>query len=214
MIETFELDAQVRTDAGKGASRRLRREGRIPAIIYGGGKDPQPLSLLHKDIALHLEHEAFYSHILTIKVDGKPEKAVLRDVQRHPSKPVIMHVDFLRVSETEKITMHVPLHFINEESSVGVKQQGGSVSHHLVDVEVSCLAKDLPEYIEVDLQVLEAGQSLHLSDLKLPEGVTLVELAHGPEHDQVVVTINKPRGAAEEEEAAPEETGGEEGESA
>ena len=204
MQESFEINATIRTDMGKGASRRLRRTDKVPAVIYGGKKDPQSLMLEHNEIILHLEHEAFYSHILGVKIDGKIEKAVLRDVQRHPSKLRVLHLDFLRVSETEKLRMNVPLHFINEEASIGVKQQGGVVSHLSTEVEVSCLAKDLPEYIEVDMSNLELGNSLHLSELKLPSGVELVELSHGEAHDQAIVNIHKAKKAiVEEEEGAP-----------
>jgi large subunit ribosomal protein L25 len=205
MQETFEIEAEVRTDLGKGASRRLRHANKVPAIIYGGGKDPQSLTLNHNELILHLEHEAFYSHILSVKVNGKPQKAVLRDVQRHPAKALILHIDFLRVSEKESLKMSIPLHFTNEEKCEGVKMGGGQISHLVTQVEVQCLAKDLPEYIEVDMTPLDLGESYHLSDLKLPEGVELTELAHG--HDLAVVSVLKPKGGAAEEEeeaAAPE----------
>ncbi|WP_126453107.1 50S ribosomal protein L25/general stress protein Ctc [Sulfuriflexus mobilis] len=209
MSVTFELNAEVRTDVGKGASRRLRHANKVPAVIYGGGKDPVSLTMEHDKLFHALENEAFYSHILTIKVDGKGEKAIMRDLQRHPSKPRVMHADFQRVSATEKIHMNVPLHFENEEEAVGVKEQGGQVSHNATDVEISCLAKDLPEYISVDVAALEVGHALHLSDLVLPEGVELVQLALGEGHDQPVVSIHMPRVVAiEEEEEAIE--GGEE----
>jgi large subunit ribosomal protein L25 len=207
MQETFELVAEVRADAGKGASRRLRRENKVPAILYGGSNDPVPLTFIHNELLLHLEQEAFYSHVLTVKYDGKAEKAVLRDVQRHPAKPVVLHIDLQRVSEREAIRMNVPLHFINEEVAHGVKQQGGVISHLMTEVEVSCLPKDLPEFIDVDVAELKAGESIHMSELKLPSGVELVELSYGPEHDQPVVNIHMPRGAAEEAEGA--EEGGE-----
>ncbi len=210
MQENFELICEVRTAEGKGASRRLRREGKVPAILYGGSEAPVPLTLSHNELMKHLEHEAFYSHILTVKHDGKSEKAVLRDVQRHPAKPVVLHIDLLRVSESETLRMNVPLHFLNEETCVGVKQGGGIVSHLMTEVEVSCMPKDLPEYIEVDLADLNVGDSIHLSGLKLPAGVELVELMHGPEHDQAVVNIHLPRGAIEA--AAEEEAEGGEGE--
>ncbi len=206
MSENFEVNAEPRSDSGKGASRRLRQEGKLPAIVYGGGKDPQSLTLDQIEMGLHLQHEAFYSHILTLKIGGKAQKAIMRDIQRHPARDMIMHIDFLRVSEKETIQMHVPLHFINEDTATGVKQQGGLVSHLMSDLEVSCKAKDLPEYIEVDLADLEAGHAIHMSEVALPAGVSLVSLAHG---DQAVVSIHKPRGTAEAEEtAAPE--GGEE----
>lgn len=207
-METFEIIAEVRTDKGKGASRRLRHANKVPAILYGAGKDPVQLSIDHNELVLHLQHEAFYSHVLAVKFGDQVEKAVLRDVQRHPAKARIMHMDLLRVSESDKIKMLVPLHFLNEESSHGVKQQGGVVSHQLTEVEVSCLPKDLPEFIEVNLIDLSVGDTLHLSNLKLPAGVELVELAHGPEHDLPVVAVHHTKGGA----AAEAETGEGEGE--
>lgn len=212
--ETFELDAEVRVDMGKGASRRLRHASKVPAIMYGAGKESMPLTLVRNTLDKHLAHEAFYSHILTIKVGGEKQKVILRDVQRHPSKPYILHVDFMRVSATEKLRMNVPLHFLNEDIAVGVKEEGGVIAHNLTDVEVSCLGSNLPEYIEVDLAELKLGESIHLSSLKLPEGVELVELSHGEEHDQPVASIHKARVATEAEGEAEggegvEEEGGE-----
>ena len=199
MAETFELNAETRSDKGKGASRRLRRTGVVPAILYGGGGEATALTLNHNELSLHLAHEAFYSHILTVKVDGKAEKAVLKAVQRHPAKPVILHIDLLRVSETEKIRMRVPLHFVGEDVAPGVKTAGGSVSHQRVDVEVFCLGKDLPEFIEVDLSAMELGDVLHLTDLKVPAGVELTELAHGADHDLPVVNIHAKRGGTDDD---------------
>jgi len=210
MQENFELICEVRTAEGKGASRRLRREGKVPAILYGGSEAALPLTMSHNELMKHLAHEAFYSHILTVKHDGKTEKAVLRAVQRHPAKPVVLHIDLLRVSESEKLRMNVPLHFLNGETCNGVKQQGGIVSHLMTEVEVSCLAKDLPEFIAVDLAELSVGDAIHLSQLNIPAGVEVVELMHGPEHDQAVVSIHLPRGAIET--AADEEAEGGEGE--
>jgi len=209
MSVTFELDAEVRTDTGKGASRRLRHANKVPAIMYGGGDDPVSLTMEHNKIANALENEAFYSHILTINVDGKGIKAVLRDLQRHPARPTILHADFQRINENEKLHMHVPLHFINEDVAVGVKEQGGLIQHNAVEVEISCLPKDLPEYIEVDVTALELGHSLHLSDLTLPEGVEVVALSHGDDHDQPIVSIHKTRGGDEEEAEAGEEAAAE-----
>ena len=212
MAISFELNAEPRTDTGKGASRRLRHAGKIPAIMYGGNKDPEALTLNHNEVIRNLEHEAFYSHILTIKVGGSETRAVLRDLQRHPSKPFVQHMDLQRVSETEKIRMHVPLHFLGEEVAPGVKA-GGMVSHEIIEVEVECLPKDLPEYIEVDISGMGVGDSLHLSDLAMPGGVDLLELARGEGHDLGVVSIHAKRGTEEvEEEAAPEAAaeGGEE----
>lgn len=196
----FNITAEVRSDLGKGASRRLRHEGKVPAVIYGGEKDPVSLTLDHDDLFHHLENEAFYSHILNIDVAGSKEKAVLKDLQRHPAKPIILHADFMRVSEKEKLKMAVPLHFINEEQAPGVKK-GGIVTHNITEVEVQCLPKDLPEYLEVDLAGIEIEQILHLTDIKLPAGVELVELLHGEEHNQAVAAIHKTRASKEAEEA-------------
>ncbi len=215
MTTTFELKAEPRSDVGKGASRRLRRAGKVPAIVYGAHRDPEPIVVDEHELARQLEHEAFYSHILVLRfADGREERVVLKDIQRHPWKPRVLHLDFQRVSETETIRMHVPLHFVGEDVAPGVKQ-GGLLTHELIEVEVECLPKDLPEYIEVDVSGLGLGDALHLSDLKLPEGVRLVELMRGPEHDVAVVSIHARRGAAEEgEEEGGEAAEGGEGEAA
>ena len=198
MSITFELKAEPRGDLGKGASRRLRRVGKVPAILYGGGQDPQPLVLEHLDVLNQLQNEAFYSHVLTLKLGDSAESVVLRDLQRHPFKPTILHLDFLRVSADRKLRVHIPLHFINEENSRGVKQQGGVVSHALIDIEIACLPKDLPEFIEVDLTELGMGEALHLSDIKLPEGVELAShVAPGSEQDAIVVSIHHAHGGEE-----------------
>ncbi|MGS2717670.1 50S ribosomal protein L25/general stress protein Ctc [Eionea flava] len=195
--EDFVLNAESRELTGKGASRRLRRESsKVPGIIYGGSKKPQMISLLQKDLVKHLENEAFYSHIISVNVDGAAQDVILKDLQRHPAKPTIYHVDLLRVSKTKKFTTRVPLHFINEEKSKGVKVQGGLVSHSISELEISCLPADLPEYIEVDLIDVEIGQIVHISDLDLPKGVESVQLSHGHDHDLPVATINKPKGAS------------------
>jgi large subunit ribosomal protein L25 len=207
-MELYVLDAEIRNDLGKGASRRLRRTGKVPAVIYGGDKDPMAVTLSHSALLRQLEHEGFYSHILSIVLPAGTEKAVLKDVQRHPSKPVVMHLDLQRVSASEKIHIHVPVHFVGEEVSPAVKM-GNRISHLLIDVEVSCLPGDLPEYIELDLSQLEEGQSIHLSDLKLPEGVELVALSQGDDQDVPVVSIQSPLsgGGEEGEEGVPEEGG-------
>ena len=200
--EDFTLVASVRTDEGKGASRRLRREqGMVPAIVYGGDKAPVNLTLEHKELVKHLESEAFYSHVITLNIGDVAETVILKDLQRHPAKPVILHADFLRVSEKSKITVSVPLHFINEASSKGVKVGGGLVSHTMTQLEVSCLPSALPEFLEVDLANLDVGQTLHISDIKLPSGVTSVALSHGEDHNLPVVSINKPKGTAETDES-------------
>jgi len=210
MSDQFEIQAEVREDLGKGASRRLRRlSGYVPAIIYGGDKAPQPLSLVRKDLEKALENEAFYSHVLTINVGKDQQKAILKDLQRHPARNSVMHADFLRVNENKPIKVHVPIHFINEAKSYGVKTQGGIVQHQETDIEVQCLPKDIPEYIEVDMIKVEVGQIIHLSDIVLPEGVTSVALGLGEDHDLAVASIVAPRGGSEtaedESEAAPEE---------
>ena len=202
MAVEFQLDAEPRTDMGKGASRRLRREGKVPGILYGGKKDPAPVTFPHKDVVKSLEHEAFYSHILTINVNGKAEKAVLKDLQRHPFKPIVMHMDLQRVTATDKIRVHVPLHFIGEDVAPGVKLRSGIVNHLMKHVDVTCLAKDLPEFIEVDVSQLDVGESIHLADLKLPSGVEIPGLVAGTEHDLPVVSIVLPRAAVETEETA------------
>ena len=209
MAISFELTAESRTDTGKGASRRLRHAGKIPAIIYGSGKDPQALTLSHNEVLRNLEHEAFYSHILSIKIDGSETRAILRDLQRHPSRPVILHMDLQRISETEKLKTHAPLHFIGGDDAPGVKE-GGLVSHDLTEVSIECLPKDLPEFIEVDISALDIGDSIHLSGLTVPEGVTLIELARGEGHDQSVVSVHVKRIVEEVEEVPEAEAGAEE----
>lgn len=200
MATDFELNAESRKDVGKGASRRLRREDKIPAIVYGAGKEAASLTMRHNEVAHALENEAFYSHILDLKVDGKSEQVILRDLQRHPGKARLLHIDFQRVSASEKIHMNVPLHFIGEDIAPGVKTDGGIVSHLMNDVEVTCLPKNLPEFIEVDVSNLVLNESVHLSQLKLTEGVEIPELAHGEGHDHAVVSIHLPRAAKEVEE--------------
>ena len=193
----FALNAEVRSDLGKGASRRLRRNvAMVPAVIYGGEKAPQSISLLAKDFAKLLENEAAYSHVLSLNVAGSNESVIIKALQRHPAKGYVLHADFVRVVAGQKLTAHVPLHFLNQETSVGVKQQGGEVSHVLAEVEVSCLPKDLPEFIEVDMAKVEVGQIVHLADLKLPKGVELVALAHG--NDLAVANIHASRVAKDE----------------
>ncbi|MCA1797945.1 MAG: 50S ribosomal protein L25/general stress protein Ctc [Xanthomonadaceae bacterium] len=222
MATDFILNAEKRDDQGKGASRRLRRAGRVPGIIYGGDATPEPISLDHNEMLRNTAHEAFYSHILTVKLGGKDVQALLKDMQRHPAKAQIVHVDLLRVQADKEVRVHVPLHFLNEKTSPGVKTAGGVVSHHLIEVEIECLPKDLPEFIEVDCGTMEIGDALHLTDLKLPEGTELVALMHGEvkDHDQPVVSIHHARVSSEEDlstaapeaPAAPEVAGEEEGE--
>ncbi|MEL7447974.1 MAG: 50S ribosomal protein L25/general stress protein Ctc [Pseudomonadota bacterium] len=193
MGTTFELHGELREDKGKGASRRLRRTGKVPAVLYGGKGEPRAISLDHTELMHQLENEAFYSHILTIKVGDKKQEAILKDLQRHPAKRAVLHADFQRIVADEKLRTNVPLHFVNEETSKGVREGGGVVSHLATDVEISCLPKNLPEYIEVDVAELDIDEMMKLSDLTLPEGVELVELSYGADHDQPVVAINRPR---------------------
>ena len=206
----FEIEAEKRTDMGKGASRRLRRSGRVPAIIYGAGKEPQNISLDHNKMMHNLENEGFFSHIITVKLDGKKQKTILRDLQRHPARPILLHVDFQRVSDDQAIHVHVPLHFIGEDICPGVKQEGGAISHNIIEVEISCLPKDIPEFIEVDVSELKIGDSVHLTDLKVPEGITVAALTHGEGHDQQVLNVHTTKIAVEEEPIVGEAEAGEE----
>jgi len=198
MVGSFEFDAELRTAKGKGDARRSRRLGKLPAILYGGGGDQVKLYLTQHRVAKALQNDAVYSHVLTIRYEGKEEKAILKALHRHPSKPILMHMDFQRVSETEKLYVHIPLHFINQETSVGVKK-GGIVSHALVEVEVVCLPQNLPEFIEVDMAKVDLGELVHLSDLILPAGVELVDLSHGASNDRTVASIHTNRPTDPEE---------------
>ena len=196
MSDQFELNAEVRTDLGKGASRRLRQfAGLVPAIIYGGDKAPQPLSLNRKDLEKALENEAFYSHVLVVNVGKDKEKAILKDLQRHPAKNRVTHVDFMRIDENVAIRVHVPIHFINETTCYGVKTQGGMIQHQATDIEVQCLPAAIPTYIEVDMLKVETGQIVHLSDITLPAGVTSVALALGEDHDLAIASVIAPKGS-------------------
>jgi large subunit ribosomal protein L25 len=185
MTDLFTLEAEVRTDLGKGASRRLRHANKVPAIIYGEGKAPVSLTLEHKNVYRAQQEEAFYSHVLTINIDGKPVECLLKDMQRHPFKQVVMHLDFIRINAKHAVHTNVPVHFINEENIVKL---GATIAHHVSEIAISCLPKNLPEFIEVDLADMELGQTIHLSDVKFPKGVTSDELAKGESHDQAVVT--------------------------
>ncbi|MCA1804515.1 MAG: 50S ribosomal protein L25/general stress protein Ctc [Xanthomonadaceae bacterium] len=211
MSTDFQLNAEKREDMGKGASRRLRRAGRVPAIVYGLDQAPEAISMTQNQVLKHLENEAFYSQIITVNLDGKSTQAVLRDLQRHPFKSYIVHMDLQRVDMNQAVHVHVPLHFINEEICVGVKA-GGMVSHEVIEVEISCLPKDLPEFIEVDIGKLDVGDSLHLSDLQLPAGTSLLELARGEDHDLAVVSIHAKKVSDEEVEGEAEGEGEGEGE--
>ena len=205
----FTLDATVRTDLGKGASRRLRREDKLPGIIYGGEEAPVSITLEHNKVNNAADFEAFYSHVLTLNVDGKAVEVLVKDMQRHAFKPRILHVDFQRVIAGQELHTNVPLHFINEDKSAAIKA-GGIAEHHVNEIEITCLPKDLPEFIEVDIANVEMDSTLHLSDLTLPAGITSVELGKDDEtHDLAVVTVKPAPKAAETdedgEEAASEE---------
>ena len=208
MTDAFIVNAELRADQGKGASRRLRRlEDKVPAILYGvNGKDPVTLSLRANEIRKSLSNEAFYSHILTIKYDGKEESAILKDLQRHPARGDVTHADFLRVTKNQTIHVHVPLHFINEDVCKGVKTAGGVISHQMVEVEIICLPADLPEFIEVDMKDVDIETIVHLSDLTLPKGVTIAALQQGEDHNLPVCSVHKPKGTAADDAEEAEET--------
>ena len=195
---TFTLSATKRSEMGKGASRRLRRNADlVPAIVYGAGQAPENLSIEHRVFRKALENEAFYSHIIELTIDGKKESVVLKALQRHPYKAIIMHADFLRVDANAKIHMHVPLHFTGEDVAPGVKTAGGIMNRLVVEVEVTCLPRDLPEFITVDVSKIEIDQIMHLSDLAAPKGVVFTALAHG--NDIGIVGVHLPRGAAQQD---------------
>jgi len=200
MSTDFTLHAKGREDTGKGASRRLRRlAGEIPGIVYGGKKNPARIALVHKDVMKALENEAFYSHIIALDIDGKSEDVIVKDVQRHPAKSIVLHMDFLRVSKNTKLQTRVPLHFINEDTCVGVKLGGGLIAHSMTELDIMCLPADLPEYLEVDMAEVEIGQTLHISDIKLPKGVESVALSHGEDHDLQIAAVNKSKAKDEDE---------------
>ena len=207
MSTNFTINAKSREDTGKGASRRLRRlTGEVPAIIYGGKKDAEKISILHKDITKALENDAVYSSIISLSIDGKAEDTIIKDIQRHPAKQIILHMDFLRVSKTTKLQTRVPLNFINEDTCVGVKLGGGLIAHTMTDIEVSCLPKDLPESIDVDMAEVDVGQIVHLSDLTLPNGVESVSLSQGADYDLTVATVNKQKAVEIDEPSESEST--------
>jgi len=200
MRTSFEVGADSRATQGKGASRRLRRSGKVPAILYGGSGEPQNIILDQQNLMTMVDKEKFYSSIITLKIDGKPQPALVKDVQMHPAKNQVVHVDLQRVLEDQPVRVHLPIHFMNASTAPGVKTQGGTVSHLRTDIEISCLPKDLPDALELDIGHLNIGDSIRLSELKLPPGVTLPELAHG--RDAPVVAIHAPRKQDEAEATA------------
>ena len=206
---SIELNAELRTDLGKGASRRLRHAEKMPAILYGAGKEPVGLMLEQKAVRSQQGNELFYSSVINLIVDGKPEEVIVRDVQHHPFKLDLHHIDFQRVDAKSKLHVHVPLHYIGEEKAPGVKLYGGLVSHLAVEVEVECLPKNIPEFLEVDVSAMNNGDILHLSDIKLPKGVEIMALKQGADHDTAIVSVHLPKGGAtaSEEEAGEEESG-------
>ena len=208
MLST-EINAEPRSDVGKGASRRLRRAGKLPGIVYGTGKEVTMISLDQNNLGHQLENEAFYSSILTLNIGDESEQVVLKDLQRHPYKRMVLHADFQRIDAKAKLTMRVPLHFINETTCVGVKTGGGVISHVMTDLEISCLPKDLPEYIEVDLANVDLNETVHLSDLVLPEGVEIYALLHGGDDSLPVASVHAPRVEEVDEPAEAAEEGAE-----
>ena len=193
----IEINAKERKSKGTGASRRLRHEGTTPGILYGGVKDAISLEIDTKELFMQFRHEAFHASILTLNLEGKKESVILRDFQMHPVRNNIQHIDFQRINENEKISVKVPFHFINEETAPGVKIEGGLVSHIMTEIDISCLPKDLPQYIEVDLGELAMGESIHLSEVTVPEGVELTSLTD--ENDPAITSISKPKVVVEEE---------------
>jgi len=212
MSDAISIEATERSVTGKGASRRLRKEGLVPAIIYGGDAEPTQINLDHDSFFHALDNEAIYTQVLDLKVGKKKEKVILRDLQRHPYKQLIMHADFFRIDAKKVLHVTVPFHFINADNCVGVKKDGGLLNHVMSEVEVMCLPKDIPEFIEVDVKDVALGSTLHLSELTLPKGVEIVALTHGEDHDAGVAAVTKTReekevdaDAGDDAEAAPEE---------
>jgi|TARA_B110000977_G_scaffold92521_1_gene122579 large subunit ribosomal protein L25 len=210
----IEINAIVRELKGTGASRRLRHAGKTPGVLYGGDKEAISLEIDSKELFMQFRHEAFHASILTLNLAGKKEAVILRDFQMHPVRNNIVHIDFQRINENEKISVKVPFHFINEETAPGVKLEGGLISHIMTEIDISCLPKDLPQYIEVDMGALSIGDSIHLSEVKVPEGVELTTLSD--ENDPAITSISKPKVVAEEAVTAQSENseeGSEEGSS-
>lgn len=204
MTDFLTLEAEVRTDLGKGASRRLRHANKVPAILYGENQEPVSLTLAHKNVFRAQQEEAFYSQVLTLNIAGKPVECLIKDMQRHPFKQLVMHLDFIRIDANHTVHANTAIHFINEDVAA---KTGANISHHVNEIAITCLPKDLPEFIEIDLAGLELGQTLHLSDVTFPAGVTSDELAKGEDHDLAVVSAKAPKAAkaTDEDEAAPAE---------
>jgi large subunit ribosomal protein L25 len=209
MAEKFDLIADIREDSGKGASRRLRHQGKVPAIIYGAGRPPRALTFDHNKVMQQLENESFYSSVLNIKVGEKSQAAIVKDVQRHPAKRLVMHMDFQRIVEDQVIRMNVPIHLVGADIAIGVKEGGGTVSQMRTDVEVVCLPKDLPEYLDLDISELELDGLMYMADIPLPEGVEIPELAQEVEQVQPIVSIHIIKEEIIEEEVEEEEIEGE-----
>ena len=214
MEQTLTFNVVSRSDTGKGASRRLRRENKIPAVLYGAGRPAWSLTLKEFQLVRNLQEEAFYAAIIELTLDGKQQKVFLRDLQRHPSKETVMHVDLQRVRDDVEMTVVLPLHYLNEDTAHGVKMEGGQIMHNAVDIEVTCLPGVLPQFIEVDMADIKLGESVHLSSIKLPEGVVSTQLSYGEDHDQPIASIITPKAVEVIEDDAPEapetesETGG------
>jgi len=203
MSKRFSIAAERREDAGKGASRRLRRAGKVPGILYGAGQESVAVTLDHNELMRHVEHEAFFSSILDVTLGGEKLQAIIKDMQVHPARRAVVHLDLQRILATEKVRMLVPLHFLNQATAKGVKEGGGVVQHLMTEVEISCLPADLPSALTLDIGELELNKSLHLSDIPLPKGVEIPALATGPEHNRAVVAIHAVRGDVEPAAEAP-----------
>ncbi len=204
MSDNIQLNAEPRADSGKGASRRLRRTGLVPAVVYGGDGDPQSISLIHNEFSHELESEAIYTQLIDLKIGEQSEEVILRDLQRHPFKKRVLHADFFRIDKKKPINVVVPIHAVNTEECVGVKTDGGMLTQVATEIEVICLPKNLPEYLEVDVIELHLGETIHLSELKVPEGVEIVALTYGEDHDSGVISVVKIRAEEIISDEAPE----------
>ncbi len=204
MSDNIQLNAEPRADSGKGASRRLRRSGLVPAVVYGGDGAPQSISLEHNKFNHELENEAIYTQLIDLKIGEQSEEVILRDLQRHPFKKRVLHADFFRIDKKKPINVVVPIHAVNTEECVGVKTDGGMLTQVATEIEVICLPKNLPEYLEVDVIELHLGETIHLSELKVPEGVEIVALTYGEDHDSGVISVVKIRAEEIISDEAPE----------